>query len=58
MKEYGYEVEQSWEQQRRATAADVEQSQVRSRRQRTVTGDDAGGDADASSMSGMYMRLL
>lgn len=55
MKEYTYEVEQTWEKQRRPV------SHVESRQrhqQRHSTGEDAAMDADASSMSGTYRALV
>ena len=56
MKEYTYEVQHSWEKQQRPIVPD---HQHRHRhRHRYVTRDDAAIDADASSMSGKYMRLF
>ena len=64
MKEYSYEVEQSWEKQRRPLATDHQPQHHRARhpqqqqqQQRQVIGDDAAMDADASSMSGMYKHF-
>ena len=67
MKEYTYEVEQSWEQQQRPPQLVADhhhhhhrvrhaQQQAQHQQQRQVIGDDAGMDADASSMSGMYNK--
>ncbi len=55
MKEYTYEVEHSWEKQRRPIV-DHHQRQ-RHQHQRHQAGDDAAMDADASSMSGMYKHF-
>ncbi len=57
MKEYSYEVEQSWEQQRLPVVVDHHHRQRHHRHQRHSGGDDAAMDADASSMSGMYKHL-
>ena len=64
MKEYTYEVEQSWEQQQRRPpppvpiAVDHHPSRQRHHRhQRHSLGEDAAMDADASSMSGMCKHL-
>jgi hypothetical protein len=57
MKEYTYEVEHSWEKQRRPVVIDHHQRQRHQHHQRHSGGDDAAMDADASSMSGMYKHL-
>jgi hypothetical protein len=57
MKEYTYEVEQSWEKQRRPVTVDHHHRQRHHRHQQHSGGDDAAMDADASSMSGMYKHL-
>ena len=53
MKEYSYEVEQTWEKQQRRPVVTTEhrQRQHHHQQQRHSTGEDAGMDADASSMS-------
>ncbi len=64
MKEYSYEVEHSWEKQRRpAVVVDHhhrqrhQQHQHQHHHQRHSGGDDAAMDADASSMSGTYKHF-
>jgi hypothetical protein len=60
MKEYTYEVEHSWEKQRRPVVVDHhhrQRHQQQHQHQRHFDGDDAAMDADASSMSGMYKHL-
>jgi hypothetical protein len=55
MKEYTYEVEHSWEKQRRPIVVD---QQHRHQHHQHFGGDDAAMDADASSMSGMYIYFI
>ncbi len=61
MKEYTYEVEQSWEKQRRPVVVEHHHRQRHQHQhhhqQRQPGGDDAAMDADASSMSGMYKHF-
>ncbi len=61
MKEYTYEVEHSWEKQRRPVTVDHQnRNQHRHHRQhhcRHSRREDAAMDADASSMSGQYKYL-
>jgi hypothetical protein len=60
MKEYTYEVEHSWEKQRRPIGVDHhhrQRQQQHHRQQRYPGGEDAAMDADASSMSGTYKHL-
>ncbi len=61
MKEYSYEVEHSWEKQRRPIGGDHHHRQrhppQHHHHQRHPGGEDAAMDADASSMSGMYKHL-
>ena len=62
MKEYSYEVERRWERQQRRAPPPVPNhpsspsvAAIHQAHSRQVIGDDAAMDADASSMSGMYV---
>lgn len=61
MKEFSYEVEHRWERQRRPPppvpneASPVSVTTAQPSQSRALSGDDAAMDADASSMSGMYV---
>lgn len=57
MKEYTYEIQHSWEKQRRPIATEHQHQHRHHNHQRCIRKDDTGIDADASSMSGTYNRF-